>query len=367
MPSAATLFMKILNISLILLVLLSLSKRGLRAQELSGNNYSFGVQWHYGSFLTNEPKAQYIRDSYTYFGELSIRKQDRLLALYPQNWGVSLFFGHTGSLQYMGRMAGAYAFTHFPVWSRKKFRSSFRTGAGTAWVQKPYDKETNHKNVLIGTSLNYYLNLALLNEVKVTPDLFINAGLSFSHLSNGGSTLPNLGLNIPAFTAGIRYSRQEPYNAVKLSLPPRDEEVSFALYTSAGWKQAPWIGSKRYLINVLQAEVKKRNSFAHEFGGGAVFFYNRSLEVDPTTITSNKRQGNKVQAGVYASYEHHLGRLSVPLQLGAYVHNQDIYPAVFQQLGLRYEVSRHWSALMFLKTHTGKADFIHGGVGYRIK
>lgn len=338
------------------------------AQKDFFKNNAVGVQGYYGSFLTNDPKAQYVRDSYTYFGELYFEKKFIQNCGQPKgaklHWGAGLFFGNTGSRQYLGDMSGAFAFAKFPLITTTRFRSSFRIGAGLGWIEKPYNKSTNHKNVLIGSHLNGHINLLLQNEIRLSPHLFINAGLGFSHLSNGGITLPNLGLNTPSFVIGILYKGKELLKNNQLKQDSFTTKLSVSLHTSAGIKQLPWIGSKRYLINVMAIEINKRISYTNQFGSGVVLFYNPSLEVDPATITSNKRQGNKLQGGLYLLYEHFLRKLSVPLQFGAYLFNKDIHPALFQQIGLRYRVSGKWKVQLLLKTHAGKADFIHTGICY---
>ncbi|MGV3657244.1 MAG: acyloxyacyl hydrolase, partial [Chitinophagaceae bacterium] len=236
-------------------------------------------------------------------------------------------------------------------------------GMGLGWVQKPYDKATNHKNVLIGSPVNGYVGFLWQNELRVAPRLFVNAGLSFTHLSNGGSTLPNLGLNIPALSLGIRYGAGEAF-ATKTLPPFEKEKMRFALFASAGAKQAPWVESSRYLVNTVSLEAGKKIGYSSLLSAGAVVFYDRSLQVHPAGIPSLKRSGNFLQAGVFAAYEHLFGKVSVPLQLGAYVYNKDLSPQLFQNLGLRYRFATHWSGQLILKTHMGQADHIHFGLGY---
>src|SRR5215218_734574 len=146
---------------------------------------SVGLQGYYGSFLTRVPKAQYLRDSYSYFGELSIQQQtagrkewQRANGL-PQV-GLALFYGNTGSRQYLGYMAGVFPFINWALYKTKSFRSGLRAGTGFGWIQKPYDKITNHKNVLVGTHGNAYINFLWQNEVRLFSNLHINAGLNFS-------------------------------------------------------------------------------------------------------------------------------------------------------------------------------------------
>jgi hypothetical protein len=331
---------------------------------------SFGGQAHYGSFITILPKAQYLRDSYSYFGEINFQRNYKtqwLLDSQLVQWGGGFFFGNTGSRQYVGKMAGIFSFINLPLLHKNNFTSKLRMGGGLGWIEKPYNKNTNHKNVLLGTALNAYLNFIWQNEFKLTPKTFFNLGLSFSHLSNGSSTLPNLGLNIPAVSIGVRYAYNDEASPSRILKDSFQKKISYNLYASAGIKQHPWIGSKRYLVNVLSAEITKQASRKHQYGGGIILFYDRSLEVNPRTITSDKREHNNFQAALLATYEYSIGRLSLPLQLGGYVFNHDVYSVIFQQAGLRYRFSKRFSAEMILKLYGGKADNFHAGIGYKIK
>lgn len=335
-------------------------------------NLSVGGHFAYGSFLTSEPKAAYLRDSYSSFGELYFQVQtdgrrpwQRANGL-PQ-WGVGVQYGNLGSRQYMGKLVAAYPFLNLPLFSYKGFQSKFRIGAGAGWVEKPYDAQTNHKNVLVGSHLNAYLHLLWQNEVRLAPRLFASGGLGFSHLSNGGSSLPNLGVNTPTLQAGIRYAFDEPFihdDAPKDSFSRRP---FYRLGVSVAGKQYPWIGGERYIITLLNAEIVRRTSYKHQFGAGVQLFHNPSLEHDPSGLLSVKREGNQLQVGAYATYERLFGKLSLPVQLGAYLHNRDRFPEVYQQIGLRYQVSPTWSAGALLKTHLGKADYISAGIGYTLK
>lgn len=350
-----------------ILVLLSFSKGAAQTSFFSNN--SIGGQFHYGSFLTNEPKAVYVRDGYSYFGEVYFQQPTQFTTKNNKtgpHWGAGLFFGNTGSEQYIGKMAGAFSFINLPLLHHQAFQSNFRLGAGLGWIEKPYNKVSNHKNVLIGTPINGYLNFLWQNEYAVSNRTFINAGLSFSHLSNGSTTLPNLGLNIPAFSIGFRYGAS---SLEDKSLIKRDSIINkwgTKAFTSIGIKQKPWIESKRYVVNVFNLELTKRISTRSEFGGGGFLLYDRSLVVDPAVINSVERDVSKTQVGVYGTYSYSVGKLALPLQVGIPIINSKVNPTLFQQIGIRYAVSQKWIGQALLKSYGGKADLIHVGLGYKI-
>ena len=334
-------------------------------------NASIGMQGYYGSFLVTKSKAEYVRDSYASFAEIYIQQQtdgsrDWQRSHRLPQWGISFLHGNTGSRQYIGSLNAVSAYITTPLITKKRYKGSFRLGAGPGWVKKPFDIHTNPKNTLIGTKLNAYILMMLQNEIQLSSRIFLNAGISFMHVSNGGTSLPNLGLNTPGITAGIRYS------FIKQSLDPGKEirdsfskKINYRLSASLGLKQAPWIGSRHYLINVLQAEATRRFAKNHAYGAGIVAFYNRSLKFDPLERPTDKHNNKRLQMGVYGAYEHFFGNLSIPLQAGVYVYNRDRFPFMFQQFGLRIRLNRHLSSEVLLKIHSGQADFIHTGISYR--
>ena len=334
-------------------------------------NSIVGVQAHYGSFITDVPKADFLKDSYSYFGEAYLMKPINSVyqkSKYTTWWGLGAFFGNTGSKKFIGNMAGIYPFLDFSFWETKHFRTSLRAGLGLGWIEKPYDIETNHKNILIGSHLNLFITGIWKNTFKLSEKIHINAGLSFNHLSNATIKLPNLGINIPAFSAGISYAIK-PLPIKNFSTPDSiDKRIKFHLQLTAGIKQSPWIESNLYSPIVFAAEVTKQKFSNFRYGAGVAFFYDKSLASQylDTIVTIDKTSFSTVNASPYFSFEKVIGRFSIPIQFGVYILENDL-GSYYQNLGFRYELNKQWSATGYLKTHWGRADFIHVGFNYTFR
>lgn len=354
------------------LILLNLVVSAQAQSRKSFQNVSLSGHYLYGSFLTDQPKAAYLRDSYSYFGELSLEFQTdgtkpwHVASHLPQ-WGVGLHYGNLGSKQYMGNLLAAFSYMNLPLFSFQKIQSKARFGLGVGYIEKPYDPVTNHKGVLLGSHLNAYIHLLWQNEIKLTSKVYASAGLGFAHLSNGGTTLPNLGVNTPLVQAGLRYSFHEPRIEPTLNRDSFSRKPFFRVFVAGATKQYPWVEGKRYFITLANAEMVERTADKHQWAAGVMLSHNPSLEFDPSGLLSIKKEDYRFQAGVYGTYERLFGKLTVPLQVGVYVYNRDRFPVVYQQLGLRYQVAPQWTASALLKTHMGKADFINAGIGYTFK
>jgi hypothetical protein len=356
-------------IKVFLLFLLYLASTALHAQRRQlQQNISFGAQAHYGSIITTAPEAAYVRDSYSSFIEGSVRwqmdgsKPWHKANNYPQ-LGIAAFYGNTGSRRYIGKLAGVLPFIHFLAVRGKRFHTGFRLGTGLAWVQKPYDVQTNHKNTLLGSRINYFINLMLENELQITKQLALSAGVSFSHLSNSDITLPNFGLNVPTMSIGVRWMPNH-IPMQKGLVKQEQKRLDWRLFATTGAKQGPWVGSPWYVVPVLNAEIAKPLGSSGAWGGGVVLQYDKSLTSDPSGNALTKNKTENLQAGVHLFYERNLGALSLPLQAGFYLLNPEKKKAAFQTLGIRYRLSKHWSAAFNLKTHMLQVDYTHAGIGY---
>lgn len=332
------------------------------------HNLSAGVRYYAGSFITNQPKAEYIRDSHTSLVELFLEKKTNGKAdwhishRYPAA-GLAFMTGNPGSKKYIGNMYVLYPYIRFPVIQTKRYQASIKTGGGAAVIQKPYDVYTNPKNTLIGTRFNVFLNFVFQHEVKLSEQLSVDAGLGIMHISNGSTTLPNLGLNIPDISAGVRYAFNKPVLISRKIPDTSSSRIDLAAYTSVSVKQYPWVGGSYYLINAVQLEASKRIRRNYSLGAGILLVYNRTLRRYVMEDRPENPSYNKFQAGIYLSYEHFLGKLSIPVNIGAYIYNGSS-SGIFQQYGIRYRATTHLSTQILLKSHSGQADFIHVGAGY---
>lgn len=350
------------------LFLLVFSLRAFAQDSTRPRNFSVAGRFYYGSFFTSQPKAEFIRDSYAYFGELDFEKKtdgsaEWHLSHHFPSIGIGLVFGNPGSKKYIGNLYALYPYIKFPVIEASRYEASIKTGGGIALIDKPYDPYTNPKNTLIGTKVNVFLNFVFQHEFRLSNKLNVDAGIGIMHISNGSTTLPNLGLNIPNLTAGFRYAFSKPILFNWQITDTSSSKINMAAYTGVSIKQYPWVGGSYYLINTIQFEASKRIQRNYALGAGALVIYNRTLRRYLMEDRPENPTYKKLQAGLYVSYEHFLGRLSIPINIGAYVYNGS-NSGIFQQYGARFRATRHLSTQILLKSHGGQADFIHVGAGY---
>lgn len=333
---------------------------------------SVDLSTNHGFFMAEKSKTQYLKDGNTNFFELAFSVQtagqkDWHVANSFPKIGVALMVGNSGSNEYLGRMAAIYPFVNFPIYRAKRFYTGFRLGLGVGWIQKIFDKNDNYKNMVIGTHLNACISTLFQAEWYPLSQVAVTGGLGFTHLSNGSIIIPNLGLNIPSASVGVKYLFKQAPELKDHEIKSQSKKWRSSVFLFAAGKQAYPIESAVYLVPSLIYELMKPIRGSSRIGAGLNLTFDKSLKKEIYNATEYEfdRTKSQAQISVYGSYEHVLGRLSIPLQIGFYVYNNYVVNSSYQNLGVRYQFSSKMTAALQLKTHLGKADYIQWGLGYK--
>lgn len=247
---------------------------------------------------------------------------------------------------------------------------SFRLGTGLAWFTSPFDLHANRKNVVVSSSLNATLQLRLEYDYALTPHLGMLVGVALNHYSNGATTKPNFGINLPSVVLGLNYHQQRPAPTLSYIAPaPSDVGHNFLLAsTSLGYKQLELGVYKKYLVNSVTVAAGRRVNRKSNLLVGAEGFYDRSLLAAQQDTA--RRQGQLVdvkKAGLFLGHELLFGRLAFVSHLGVYVYNpyksNSFY---YERLGLRYQFTNVVFGAVDLKIHRGTADVIEFKVGAKL-
>ena len=228
--------------------------------------------------------------------------------------------------------------------------------------------DCKHKKSLSASTANIFIEALWTQSFQLSSHLKVNAGLSFSHLSNATIKLPNLGLNIPALSVGIRYAVNRAPARTLSRVDTVPHRLRYSLQLTGGVKQSPVVESSLYGTAVLTAEASKQTSLRSVWGAGLALLYDPALGdlyIDPI-ITKGKTAYATLNLAPFLSYEKVMGRLSIPIQLGMYI-KENPMKRFYQNLGLKYHLTDALAVAGFLKTHMGRADFIHAGINYTIK
>jgi len=256
----------------------------------------------------------------------------------------------------------------FPLIRSKIFYMGITGALGIGFVSKPFDPLTNNINGAVSAPINYLLRPGLEWSLKIHSHMYLLYGLKFMHWSVGALTLPNLGMNIPAFSLGIKAGwgvRNLPEeNKPKFIRPKWQIDWLVCL----GMKQVMPIGTGFYPTATLGIWAYKQFTPKSGLPIGLDLFYDESIKMRLFRV--NHSYGyfrHTLRAGLFGGYEFVINKFSLYFHFGGYFLWPDkLDTRFYQRIGMRYRVGNRGLINFSLKSHFFVADFVELGGGFRI-
>ena len=254
----------------------------------------------------------------------------------------------------------------------------FRVSQGIAATTNPYDKETNYKNNAFGSRL-MSANLFMLNYKKqnIVDRFGIQAGLMFTHFSNGRIKSPNSGINTYAFNVGVNYNideKLEYFQSDSIHEVTVDRNIKYNMALRTGVSESQITGSGQKPFYHISVYADKRIGRKSSLQLGTELFLSQYLKefiryssisfpdkpyLDPKT--------DYKRIGVLVGHELFINRLSIETQVGYYVYKPFKYESdLYQRIAAKYYITENISTGVGLKTHGGRAESLEFAIGYRL-
>jgi hypothetical protein len=346
-------------------------------------NIAIEATLHCGAVWRHTPKLT-TRTGETLFGqEIGLRFQTtgrrdwQAWQRYPI-FGISFAHFRLGEGSH-GDGLGLLPHLSLPIIRSGKFAAFFRLGTGLAWVTRPYDYFENQGENAIGSHWNNVTQFRLGGEWRLDGRLRLNAGMSLTHFSNGGSALPNYGINIPSGYAGLVWS-PKPILEEKF-LPAQSSKratksfggllqtglamLEYGVYD--GPKYPLWAGAVAGYFHFNQVN-RVHLGVDYEFNK-AVYEY--GLHIAEFENEEEARKG-ATRLAIFVADEFLFGNLGVQLQLGRYVGknlNHLTAKSNYSKLTLRVYFPKLFQTTLqphfgiTLKAHATTAEYISANAG----
>ncbi|WP_170934871.1 acyloxyacyl hydrolase [Hymenobacter gelipurpurascens] len=330
-----------------------------------------------GSFVVaHTPSVKHLSVSHPTGVELNVQRQTNGSApwhawyRYPKIGFALTYYDYHNPVLGQSYAAGVYINKSF--WRTRRQELNFRIGTGVGYFPQAYDRETNHKNTIVSSRLNATIQTRLEYDVALSERVGLLLGLGLNHYSNGATSKPNFGINLPTVLLGLNYHQQRPFSPLPIgeaALMPPDVGRSFLeISTTAGVKQLDVQNSQKYWVNSVTVAAGRRVNRKSNLVVGLEGFYDRSLaaELRDTARTTDNLPDVK-KAGVYLGHELLFGRLAFVSHLGFYVYNP--YKSnkfYYERLGLKYFFTERFFGNIDLKVHRGAADVVECRLGMRL-
>ncbi len=333
--------------------------------------YGTGLTFHHGFIMPHRVEVNEIIKGHTQIVEFSAYKNTTGKRQWEQYFnnpkvGISAVYINTGNKESLGNAYGIFPFVEMPL-NHWKITWNLRAGYGLGYIEKPFDRETNYKNLAIGSKFNALIYVNSLWKYKFKK-IESSVGVSLTHFSNGSLKRPNLGINLFSANAGLAYNFGSTKNTIPFNGINKDHNWSKYINLNTGVKEIPPIGGGKYMVYTLSYQMIKTVTNKSGVGFAADGFYNTSLE--PLLIRVQNEdigfRGN-LRFGLSGIYTLALGKMEMMFQTGWYLYspyhgNGNLYT----RLNSRYFISDKIFLNLALKTHYAVADYIEYGIGYKL-
>ncbi len=360
--------------------LLSLATQTADAQNLKG--ISFEPSFYYGSIIRHNDRFQTPITGNTAGAELNITiqtygKKDWHERQHYPKFGLAISYLNFGDPAVFGAAIGALPNLSLQFLQKNRFYAEFRVGSGLAWLNRPYNPATNPENNAMGANLNTIFNFRLSGNWQFNDKWTLLSAASLTHYSNAASTLPNLGINIPAFNLGIKYTPQPLAKADYIhssKSPEKDKRIHFGVYQGIAFKESQAAGGPKYTVLATRLSAHRYMShnnrlhtgFEYEYANHTLAFIQHIGLFD----TDEERRKNAQRAMFFVADEIGFGRTSIWLQVGTYFTRSYQQPwFLYTRLGMRYYpfIARKGYPRvhigLYMKSHKEVAEYVDYGIG----
>ncbi|NDV47880.1 hypothetical protein D0T49_12565 [Paludibacter sp. 221] len=325
---------------------------------------------------------------------------------YGNNWkdyafghpymGIGVYMvNYYGRMEDIGRPISIYFFQGAQLFNFAPNSSiNYEINLGGSFNWNPYDPFDNPDNNIIGSSSNIHFSANLYYNWKMAKKFDLNAGINFTHFSNGARQYPNNGMNMAGAFVEFAYhfNREKPFPPKKspFKIPDakkqREHEIMFLLSNRNATLDTLGTG--------LASKYTQRNfkvlgvSYSHLFSNSHRFKWGPSVEFsyDESAGVTSWREVNERDLKAYDRIK--LGKFSERLSLGLsmkgemvmpfysffanvgydFIHANNEFKRLYQIIGFKIHLSENFFGTAALRaTDFSRVQYLFINFGYTIK
>lgn len=223
-----------------------------------------------------------------------------------------------------------------------------------------------NENVLVGSHLNFSSRIGLKLITKIGASTRLSAGLDILHFSNGGTRVPNNGMNVSSVSLGLVQSLKTNAIADTASWrkPVNYKKHSIDIGVNIG-RRGVYRSKEGLYKTGLYAGYNYRMNTVLGFGAGVDAVYYHTV-YDPLrneqTFQSKASSFDRWRIGLAVGPDLWMGRLGLMVKYGYYLHYNSLMDnKTYWTPGLKY-YALDWAAVQAkIYIHQTEADFVGFG------
>lgn len=238
---------------------------------------------------------------------------------------------------------------------------SLRAAVGGSYLSNPFDSIRNPTNMSYSTRLSGYLLVGTGLWIRLSDQWWINPGINYQHVSNGGSREPNKGINWPTAGVSLSYRRQQSLfyrgnNNDRAAPIQKGLRYDLGVFGNARRALDKQGNSSRAALIGAGFQLSRQVGRIHNLFVSAEAYYDGATE---RNLERDSIQASAIKAQIAIGHEFVLGRFLFSQRIGTYLFDQTPYNDIlFHRWGLLYRFSENWSAGFNLQAHRQVAEFV---------
>ena len=340
--------------------------------------------------LLGEPNAegQRFKNAWLWTMEIGVKSTGEKLweqiANYPIR-GIGWSKVRFSKRDELGSPWALYGFYRSHILRKKRYSWNYKLAVGISSGWKQYDPVTNPNNDVIGSKFNAYVEINTGASLKLSRSFFLDGDVGLTHFSNGSSKLPQKGINILAYSLGLRYTPARPKGKMDpATIVPFKTRHEIYVYLGSGLRQVDFNrgsivkGTETYDLNYLMSNLtigyQIQRKYQFKWGGGL------DINYDGTANSQVKVNGNgvekayvpvfhKIGLSAFTGFEWSEGPFSLIFHVGYDIYRKKFdynYAPFYQRLGFRYYFTPElFAGLNIRSVHFRIAKYMEWNIGFK--
>jgi hypothetical protein len=321
-----------------------------------------GLEGQYGFIIPHAEDLQTISNSNPFGIQLSYARLNTTKASWEvcncfHYLGLQLSIHDFGNADVLGQANSLTGFFEPILFSGKSWEFTLKSGIGFTYLTKVYDEETNPENQFFSSPLSFLIFMQPKFNYMLTEQLDLNVSLIYNHISNGGQSQPNRGMNYPMVGLGLSYV----FDRQKMPRYESDQEMkNWNYYLDIfGTNRKTGVANERGYLFGTSVGAYYQFFPISALGGGLEVYDDRSLNND------NFFRGLIVAP--YASHNFTFGRFSFNQRFAYYLQKPSGYNnnTFYQRYIIQYGIFENIQLGAGLKVHGHVAENIDFRLGWK--
>jgi hypothetical protein len=294
-----------------------------------------------------------------------------------KSYGIDLVFRDLSHLKgakdtaqnSFGQVYGVAFQTEFEVLKLGNVAFIFKPAIGLAYTNK-YFYNTN-KNRFIGSPLNEIIKADLGAEINLSTHTLLTGGFNFLHISNGGSTVPNGGLNTGNLYIGVKSAVGQANESSRKSNYQPLQRGSFEISAGMGKRGVFEQRHKNLYRNGFYAGYNYYLSDLFSLKAGADAVYYHTVYDPNNALATYQNYGSSYdrwRTGISIGADINLWRVTVNGQVGKYIHYDRVIKNAtwYWTFGPTFNITPQIGIQAKTYMHYAQADYVNYGLLYRL-